>query len=138
MAPFAEKHQMYIGMHNHTQVAEEGFSFDVPLSFSKYCMLNLDIGHYVAGLGTSPVPVIQKYHDRITHLHLKDRKSPENGGDNVPWGEGDTPIGDVLRLLQKEQYPISAMIELEYEIPEGSSVLEEIKKCVDFCREALS
>ena len=138
MAPFAEKHQMYIGMHNHTQVADEGFSFDEMLEFSKYNMLNLDIGHYVAGLSKSPVPIIEKYHDRITHLHLKDRRSAENGGDNVPWGEGDTPIGEVLRLLQKGQYPITAMIELEYPIPEGSTVQAEMKKCVEFCHEALS
>ncbi len=138
MGPFATRHDMLIGMHNHTQVAEEGFSFDTPLSYGTNNMLNLDIGHYVAGLGTSPVPVIKKYHSRITHLHLKDRKSVENGAANVPWGQGDTPIGEVLRLIQKEGYPISAMIELEYEIPEGSDVLSEMAKCVAFCRDALS
>ncbi len=138
MAPFATRHEMLVGMHNHVQVANEGFTFDVPLSFSANNMLNLDIGHYVAALGTSPVPVIRKYHERISHLHLKDRKSPENGGANVPWGQGDTPIADVLQLLQEEGYPITAMIELEYEIPEDSTVIEEMKKCVEFCRTALS
>jgi sugar phosphate isomerase/epimerase len=136
MAPFATKHQMLVGMHNHTQVGEEGFSFDVPLSFSAYNMLNFDIGHYVAGTNASPIPIIEKYHDRISHLHIKDRK--KDNGDNVPWGEGDTPIGEVLRLLQKKQSPITAMIELEYDIPEGSDVLTEMAKCVNFCREALS
>lgn len=138
MGAFATKHEMYVGLHNHTQVAEEGFSFDVPLSFSKYNMLNLDIGHYVAGLSESPIPVIQKYHERITHLHLKDRKNSVNGQANVEWGYGDTPIADVLRLLQKEQYPITAMIELEYEVPEGSSVQAEVEKCVSYCRGALA
>ena len=138
MGPFATKHEMVTGMHNHTQVADEDFSFDIPISYSPFNMINLDIGHYVAGLGTSPIPVIQKYHDRITHLHLKDRKSPENGAENVPWGEGDTPIGEVLRLLRDEAYPITAMIELEYPTPEGSTVMKEMKKCVDYCREALS
>ncbi len=138
MAPFATRHELYVGMHNHTQVGEEGFSFDVPLSYSNYNMLNLDIGHYVAGTNESPIPVIQKYHDRITHLHLKDRKKGENGGDNVAWGEGDTPIREVLQLLQKEQYPITAMIEMEYEVPEGSTVRREVEKCVEFCREALT
>lgn len=137
MGPFATKHDMLTGMHNHTQVANEDFSWDVPLSFSPNNMLNLDIGHYVAGLGASPVPVIRKYHDRITHLHLKDRKSPDNGGTNMPWGQGDTPIGEVLRLLRDEGYPITAMIELEYEIPEDSSVMQEMEKCVAFCRDAL-
>jgi sugar phosphate isomerase/epimerase len=117
-------------------VGEEGFSFDVPLSFSAYNMLNFDIGHYVAGTNASPIPIIEKYHDRISHLHIKDRK--KDNGDNVPWGEGDTPIGEVLRLLQKKQSPITAMIELEYDIPEGSDVLTEMAKCVNFCREALS
>ena len=138
MGPFATKHQMVVGMHNHTQVAQEGFSFDTPLSYSPYNMLNLDIGHYVAGLSTSPIPVIRQYHDRITHLHLKDRKNAENGGANVPWGQGDTPIADVLRLLRGEQYPITAMIELEYDIPEGSTVMQEMAACVAYCREALS
>lgn len=138
IAPFADKHEMFVGLHNHTQVAEEGFSFDTPLSFSKYNMLNLDIGHYIAGLSESPIPIIKKYHERITHLHLKDRKSAVNGGKNVSWGEGDTPIGEVLRLLQREQYPITAMIELEYDVPEDSSVLAEVGKCVSFCKGALS
>lgn len=138
MGPFATRHDMLVGMHNHTQVANEGFSFDTPLSFSPRNMLNLDIGHYVAGLGTSPVPVIKKYHDRISHLHLKDRKTPENGGDNVAWGEGDTPIGEVLRLLRDEGYPITAMIELEHPIPEDSTVMQEMAKCAAYCRDALS
>ena len=138
MGPFADKHGLLTSMHNHTQVANEDFSWDIPLSFSSRNMLNLDIGHYVAGLGTSPVPVLRKYHDRITHLHIKDRRTPGNGQANMPFGEGDTPIGEVLRLLRDEGYPITAMIELEYPIPEGSSVMEEMKKCVAYCRNALT
>ncbi len=137
MGPFATKHDLAASMHNHTQVAKPDFSWDVPLSFSTQNMLNLDIGHYVAGLGTSPLPVIRQYHDRITHLHLKDRRSPENGAENVPWGTGDTPIVEALQLLQEEGYPITAMIELEYDIPEGSTVMDEMQTCVDFCRAAL-
>lgn len=136
MGPFASKHKLLVGMHNHTQVGEEGFSFDVPLSYSPYNALNLDVGHYVAGTSQSPIPIIQKYADRISHLHLKDRKT--NDGPNVPWGTGDTPLVDILRLLQKEQYPITAMIELEYEVPENSDVMTEMAKCVAFCKEALS
>ncbi|MEM8486195.1 MAG: TIM barrel protein [Bacteroidota bacterium] len=138
IAPFADKHQMLVGLHNHTQVAEAGFSFDKPLSYSKYNMLNLDIGHYIAGLSESPIPILNKYHGRISHLHLKDRKSAINGGKNVAWGDGDTPIGEVLRLLQRKQYPITAMIEFEYEVPEGSTVLAEMGKCVAYCKGALS
>lgn len=137
MAPFASKHGLLNSMHNHLQVANEDFSFDEHLAHSPNNMLNLDIGHYVAALGTSPIPVLRQYHDRIAHLHLKDRKSPENGQDNVSWGTGDTPIAEVLQLIRDEGYPIPAMIELEYPIPEGSSVMEEMGKCVQYCRTAL-
>lgn len=138
MGPFATRHEMLVGLHNHTQVGDPDFSFDAPLSYSPYNMLNLDVGHYVAGTDQSPIPVIKKYHDRISHLHLKDRKKGSSGGDNVPWGQGDTPLAEVLQLLKAEQYPITAMIELEYPIPEGSDVLAEMARCVEYCREALS
>ena len=81
---------------------------------------------------------IREHHSRIAHLHLKDRRSPENGGENVAWGSGDTPIADVLTLLKNERYPISAMIELEYPVPEESDVITEIGKCVEYCRAALA
>ena len=68
---------------------------------------------------------------------VQKRKSPENGQDNVSWGTGDTPIAEVLQLIRDEGYPIPAMIELEYPIPEGSSVMEEMGKCVEYCRNAL-
>ena len=62
-------------------------------------------------------------------MHLKDRK--KGHGDNLPWGQGDdTPIKDVLLLLKKEKYGFPANIELEYPIPQDSTVVVEMKKCV--------
>ena len=98
-------------------------------------MFNFDIGHYVAGTkGKSPIPVIEKYHDRIISLHLKDRTAD---GGNLPWGQGTTPIKEVLQLLKKEKWPIYGDIELEYKIPAGSTSVAEVAKCVAYCREAL-
>ncbi|MEP7367774.1 MAG: sugar phosphate isomerase/epimerase, partial [Acidobacteriota bacterium] len=88
------------------------------------------------GNSTSPIPFLKKHADRITHIHLKDRKLHE--GPNTPWGEGDTPIKEVLQLMKKEKYPFQATIEFEYKVPEGSDVLKEIGKCVQYCREALA
>ena len=88
----------------------------------EYVGFNFDIGHYVAGTkGKSPIPVIEKYHEKIISLHLKDRTAD---GGNVPWGQGQTPIKEVLQLLKKEKWPIYADIELEYKVPEGSTVAE--------------
>ena len=79
--------------------------------------------------------VIEKYHERIISLHLKDRTAD---GKNLPWGEGTTPIKEVLQLVKKEKWPIYGDIELEYKIPAGSDSVAEVKKCVAYCREALA
>ena len=66
---------------------------------------------------------------------MKDRNAE---GANLPWGQGQTPIKEVLQLLKKEKWPIYADIELEYKVPEGSSSVAEVAKCVQFCKEALA
>jgi sugar phosphate isomerase/epimerase len=106
------------------------------MQIGDYIGFNFDIGHYVAGTnGKSPIPVIEKYHEKIISLHLKDRAA---GGGNLPWGEGQTPIKEVLQLLKKEKWPIYADIELEYKVPEGSNAVAEVAKCVQYCKEALA
>jgi sugar phosphate isomerase/epimerase len=135
LAPYAEKHEIYVAFHNHTKNVPQIDKPDPLLDCGKYIMFNFDIGHYVAGTkGKSPIPVIEKYHDRIISLHLKDR-TPDGG--NLPWGQGKTPIKEVLQLLKKEKWPIYGDIELEYKIPAGSTSVAEVAKCVAYCREAL-
>ena len=141
LGEIAAKHKLMVGYHGHGDVKNpEAFatpeSWEKAMSFSKYNGINLDIGHFTAGNNTSPIPFIKKHADRITHIHLKDRKL--NQGVNTPWGEGDTPIREVLRLMQREKYPFQATIEFEYPTPEGSDVMTEIAKCVRFCKSALS
>lgn len=135
LAPYADRHQIMIGFHNHTQVNPQ--SWEGPLSYGKYLSMNFDIGHYVAGTNRSPLPIIDRYapEGRILSLHLKDRKV--NDGANLPWGTGDTPLALVLHDMKRNGYTFQAAIELEYPIPEGSNAVEEVKKCVEFCREAL-
>ena len=136
LAPFAEKHKIWVGFHNHTNNYPAMDKMDAILSHGKYIGFNLDIGHYFAGSkGLSPIPVIEKYHDRITSLHLKDRTAD---GGNVPWGEGKTPIKEVLQLMKKEKWTFPAEIELEYPIPAGSDSVKEVATCVQYCKEALA
>ncbi len=139
MAPFADRHNMYAIMHNHGQPGQPGFSFEEHLSFGKNLMLNFDVGHYWGATGLHPNNVIEKFHDRIVSLHLKDKTGPgETPRDtNMPFGEGSTPLADILLLLKKNRWPITADIELEYPIPEGSDAVAEVKKCVEYCKAIL-
>jgi sugar phosphate isomerase/epimerase len=133
---FAAKRKMYVGYHAHTQATPT--LWDVALEQSKYNAINLDIGHYTAGTSESPIPVIKAKHDRIVSMHLKDRQYEKNGGANLPWGQGDTPIKEALQLMKKEKYKFPASIELEYKIPDGSTVMAEMAKCVQYCKDALA
>ncbi len=136
LGPYADAHKIMIGFHNHTQI--NASSWDVPFSYGKYLGMNFDVGHYVAGTNESPIPIIEKYagEGRILSLHLKDRKV--NNGPNMPFGQGDTPVGLILQLMKKKKYTFPADIELEYRIPESSDAVAEVKKCVDYCKNALA
>lgn len=132
IARFGEKHGIVAGYHQHEQAT---FTlWDKALAQSPYNGVNLDIGHYVAGTSESPIPFIERHHARITSIHLKDRR--KDRGPNMPWGQGDTPIREVLQLMKRNRYTFPATIELEYRV-EGSDPMTELKKCVEFCRNAL-
>ena len=131
---FADKHKLMVGYHGHAETGPE--HWEAAFKQSEYNGANVDIGHFIAGNNTSPVPFITEYHDRITHVHVKDRK--KNKGPNVPFGEGDTPIREVLQLIRDKRWNIQATIEFEYAIPPGSDRMAEIAKCVQFCKTALT
>ncbi|MEN6428924.1 MAG: sugar phosphate isomerase/epimerase [Phycisphaerales bacterium] len=135
LGPIADKHKIMIGFHNHTQMTPATYDGSM-LSYGKYLGINFDIGHYVAGTNRSPIPIIEKFHDRILSLHLKDRKV--NNGPNMPFGQGDTPVALVLQLLKREKWTFPADIELEYPVPQDSDPVTETAKCVRFCKEALA
>ncbi len=133
---FASRHKIFVGYHNHMQVNEH--SWDAALAQSKYNSLNLDVGHFSEAVDAPPIEFLKKHASRISSIHLKDKKLKRNGGGNVPWGQGETRLKELLQVMKKERYKFAANIELEYAIPEGSSVMAEMAKCVQFCREALA
>ena len=131
---FADKHEMMVGYHGHEATGPE--DWEKVFSFAARNGANLDLGHFVAGNHGSPVPFLAQHHDRITHIHVKDRKKDK--GPNVPFGQGDTPIVEALRLIRDKKWNIQATIEFEYPIPADSDRMTELKKCVDYCRKALA
>lgn len=134
LGEIANRHKVVVAYHGHLQ--QTFTAWDEALSQAKYNGINLDAGHYVAA-GFDPVPFIEAKHDHIYSMHLKDRKSKANGQANVVWGEGDTPIVEILQLMKKNKYRFPATVELEYPIPEGSDAVKEVAKCVEYCRKAL-
>lgn len=138
VVPFAEKHKMLVAMHGHSDIKDPN-QFATPESFAKalamssYYRINLDIGHFTAA-NFDCVDFINQHHDKIVLLHLKDRK--KNEGPNTPWGEGDTPLRQVLRRLKETKWPVPGFIEYEYD-GKGTST-EEVRKCFDYAKKVLA
>ncbi len=141
IAPIADTHKMMVGYHGHDATNDPNQtatleSYDTLMAYGKYNGINLDIGHFTAA-NYDAVAFIKQHHDKITNLHLKDRKK-DHGPNVAVWGTGDTPMKDVLQLLKKEKYPFPANMELEYQVPEGSTIVEEGKKCFAYVKKCLA
>src|ERR1051326_728140 len=137
IAPFAEKYKIRPSWHTHdlsdnpNEVASAE-SLEKLLGTSKMFVVNLDIGHYTAGNQDAPA-FLRKHHDRITHIHIKDRK--RDHGPNVQLGTGDTPIAECLTMIRDNHYPIICLLEREYRGP-GSPV-EETRWQMDYIKKIL-
>lgn len=134
LGKIAARNKIYVGYHGHLQQTYD--MWDGAIQQSRYNAANFDMGHYVAA-GFDPMAFINAKHRRIVSMHVKDRKSKANGGANLPWGEGDTPIAEALQLMSRKGHKFPATIELEYPIPDGSNAILEVAKCVEFARKAL-
>jgi sugar phosphate isomerase/epimerase len=140
VAAFADKYKTIWAGHGHDDVCDpEQFArpetFELIMGLSPYIYVNLDIGHYTAA-GYDPVPFIRRYNARISNLHLKDRfRTLGRGrGANVRWGDGETPIREVLQLLRREGYAFPANIEYEYQ---GTDAVIEVAKCLQYAKDIL-
>ncbi|HXH05116.1 MAG TPA: sugar phosphate isomerase/epimerase [Vicinamibacterales bacterium] len=131
----ARRHGVLVGMHNHSWKRPDEFfgpeDWARALEGTSHIRINLDIGHFTAA-NFDAVTYLREHHDRIVSLHIKDRR--RNDGPNVPFGEGDTPIAGVLRLLRDRKSPIPANIEYEYQ---GGDTIAEVRRCLEYCRKVL-
>jgi sugar phosphate isomerase/epimerase len=138
---YAQKYKIVVGFHGHdnTKDPDEFSTADTfaraMTNASRYIGINLDIGHFTAA-GGDAVAYLREHHAHIVTLHIKDRK--KNHGANTPFGEGETPIVEVLHLLRDNKWRIPANIEYEYgdEI-KGLDTIAEVRRCYEYCRKAL-
>jgi sugar phosphate isomerase/epimerase len=139
LAPFAEKHGLYAIFHTHMQFAQPGFSYDPFMAVSPAVMFNFDSGHFFGSTGLHPNTIIEKYHDRIVSIHIKDKTGPKTdpANTNQVWGQGECPVEDILLLIKQKGWPIFCDIELEYDIKPWSDAVKEVKTCVKYARQIL-
>ena len=139
MAHAAETHNLPIYVHNEDELEDYMLA---AMAVSPIVRINFDVGNYTAAGGANHVAFIAAHHDRISHLHLKDTK---RNGEMTPFGQGDTPVKEILWLLRDKQYDIGAFIESEIGLHEhflrgepGTPTIPNVRQAVDYMNQVLT
>ena len=135
LGKIAEEEGILMAYHGHMQ--QTPTLWDTALAQSSGNSMNLDFGHYIAAENQNPLQIIKDKHASIASMHLKDRQKQSNGGGNLMWGTGDTPIAEVVTLIRDNGYTFPITVELEYEIPEGSDAVQEVKRSFEYIKNIL-
>jgi inosose dehydratase len=122
-----------LGYHNHLNtLSQMPANLDLILENSdpKYVKLELDTAHIVAG-GGDPAKAIEKYHDRLLFLHLKDvvdipadTPKARYPFEFVELGRGRVDLHAVFAALDKVKFRGWAVVELD-RVPDKSRTPKE-------------
>ena len=137
LAGFPARHGMFLGIHNHANLSDpDAFnteaSFVKGLAFSPAVKATLDTRHFTAANGDC-LGFLERHHDRMSSVHLGDRR--RNNGRSAPFGEGDAPIIEVLRMIRDNEWPIVAQLEFEHGTLRPQ--VEEVQLMLDYCKRAV-
>jgi sugar phosphate isomerase/epimerase len=128
---------MFLGLHNHANLSDPDAlsseqSFIKALGYSPDFKAVLDIRHFVAANGDC-LGFLERHHERIASVHLGDRR--RNNGRSTPFGEGDAPIIEILRMIRDNRWPIPALLEFEHGTLRPG--VEEVQLMFDYCKRAV-
>jgi sugar phosphate isomerase/epimerase len=142
---WCRKYKVTLGLHNH-YLGDEWFkgekhlNFEGPADFleslkgrSERLAINLDIGHFWAA-GHDPVAFFKEHHKRIVSLHVKERDRDAKRSYRR-FGEGSTPIVEVLKLAKQVAFRYAANIEYEMDEKEPT---EGVRHSFEYVKKALT
>jgi len=129
---FARTHKIRVAFHNEEEIPDIRAFEQAVQDMSGQIGFNLDIGHFTSTGGDS-VAMLKKHGERIWDIHLKDQK--KNLGPVVAFGQGDSPIAEVLRWIRDTRF--AAPVNIEQEAP-GWDREAVARQALDYCRKVLS
>lgn len=121
-----------LGYHNHMGTlgqSPEEVDRIMEAADPRYAKLELDVAHYFQG-GGDPAKAIEKYHDRLLFLHIKDVESLPNAENPKPnyrfveLGRGRVDLPAVFDALHKVNFRGWAIVELDA-VPEKDRTPKE-------------
>ncbi len=136
--PFAEKRNFRVGIQGrpdmsvtNPDVIAKPENYEEAMSLSKSYWMSLDVGDATGG-GYDSLKFVAEHHDRIALIYLKDRRKDRL---SVPWGEGDTPLREILRLIRDRKYPIRCYVDCDYKTADRPA---DVKRSFEFAKAALA
>jgi sugar phosphate isomerase/epimerase len=138
VAPLAGKRGIRVGLQGrpdmsvtNPDVIAKPENFEAAVSLSKDYCISIDVGDATGG-GYDSLKFVQDHHDRIALIYLKDRRKDRL---SVPWGEGDTPLREILRLIKDRQYPIRCYVDCDYKTGDRPA---DVKRSFEYAKAALA
>jgi sugar phosphate isomerase/epimerase len=138
VAPLAEKRDFIVGIQGQPDlsitdpdVISKPGQYDKALSLCRSYRISFDIGDATGG-GHDSLAFVKARLDRIAVIYLKDRRKDRA---SVPWGEGDTPVKEILRLVRDSKYPIRCYIDCDYKTTDRPA---DVKRSFAYAKAALA
>lgn len=152
MGAYAKSKGMYFTVHHHmgtgVQTVEEIDKL-MELTDPELVYLLFDSGHLTFA-GIDPVPVLEKYIDRIKHIHLKDVRLSVYNNEVVPKhmsfldavregvftvpGDGDVDFKPIFDIIEKSRYEGWVVVEAEQD-PAKANPFEYALKARKYIKE---
>lgn len=111
-----KKYNIKLAIHNHgpgdSLYTSPSDVYEKVKNLDKRVGLCVDIGHVVR-IGQDPVPMIEKYKDRLFDMHMKDHEKAAPEGLATEIGRGIIDIPNILKALKKINY--KGQVAIEYE-----------------------
>jgi sugar phosphate isomerase/epimerase len=137
MAPSFEKRNFLLGIQavlNRNATNPDAIAtpenYAEAVAFSKNYRISFDIGDNTPS-GYDLPKFIEDYHESIAVLYLKDRKKDRT---SVPWGEGDTPMTQILHLIRDNSYKFRCYIDCDYKTTDRAA---DVKRSFGYAKAAL-
>jgi sugar phosphate isomerase/epimerase len=139
LAPIAEEHKIMVGLQGNPNMSSTNpdqickpENYEAGVALSKNFWISLDIGDATGG-GYDTLKFVKDHHDRIALLYIKDRKRDRT---SMPWGEGDTPVKEILQLIRDKKYPIRCYVDNDYK--STLTRAEDVKRSYEWAKKVLS
>jgi len=137
LAPIVDKSKFLVGLQGRPDMHPTNpdaistpANFEQALALSKNYWMSFDIGDATGG-GYDTLSFVEAHENRIALIYLKDRS---NDRTSMPWGKGDTPITEVLRLARDRKYPWRCYVDCDYKTADRP---RDVKRSFEYAKKAL-